>query len=84
MRSDGKLKGIPFIMVTAEAQKENIVEAIKAGVNNYIVKPFAPDTLKEKLEAVLGESKGRQREREGEERCMIRNWSRDLSRIPGR
>jgi len=84
VRSDGKLKGIPFIMVTAEGQKENIVEAIKAGVSNYIVKPFAPDTLKEKLEAVLGESKGRQREREGEERCMIRNWSRDLSRIPGR
>lgn len=53
-------------------------------MSNYIVKPFAPDTLKEKLEAVLGESKGRQREREGEERCMIRNWSRDLSRIPGR
>ncbi|MBW1921997.1 MAG: chemotaxis response regulator CheY [Deltaproteobacteria bacterium] len=54
VRSDGKLKGIPFIMVTAEGQKENIVEAIKAGVSNYIVKPFTPDTLKEKVEAVLG------------------------------
>ena len=54
VRSDEQFKQIPFIMVTAEGQKENIVEAIKAGVSNYIVKPFAPDTLKEKLEAVLG------------------------------
>ena len=54
VRSDELLKGIPFIMVTAEGQKENIVEAVKAGVSNYIVKPFTPDTLKEKLEAVLG------------------------------
>lgn len=53
VRIDAEFKSIPFIMVTAEGQKENIVEAIKAGVSNYIVKPFTPDTLKQKLEAVL-------------------------------
>jgi two-component system chemotaxis response regulator CheY len=41
-------------MVTAEAQKENILEAIKYKVNQYIVKPFTPETLKEKLEKVFG------------------------------
>ena len=54
VRSDDKFKEIPFIMVTAEGQKENVVKAIKAGVSNYIVKPFTPETLKEKLEKVLG------------------------------
>jgi len=54
VRSDEKFKDIPFIMVTAEGQKQNVVEAIKAGVSNYIVKPFTPETLKEKLEKVLG------------------------------
>ncbi|MDP2862166.1 MAG: response regulator, partial [Desulfobacterales bacterium] len=39
VRADEQLKGIPFVMVTAEAQKENIIEAVKAGVNSYIVKP---------------------------------------------
>ncbi len=40
-------------MVTAEALKENIVEAVKAGVNNYVVKPFTAETLKEKIEAIF-------------------------------
>lgn len=53
IRADDKYKNIPFIMVTAEGQKDNVVEAIKAGVSNYVVKPFTPDTLKEKLEKVL-------------------------------
>lgn len=47
-------KPIPFIMVTAESKTENVVEAKKAGVNNYIVKPFNAATLKQKLESVLG------------------------------
>lgn len=55
VRSDEKLKDIKFIMVTAEAQKENVLEAIKHGVNQYVVKPFTPETLKEKLEKVLGD-----------------------------
>ncbi len=53
VREDEKLKSIPFIMVTAEGQKENVIEAVKAGVSNYIVKPFTPETLSEKLEKVF-------------------------------
>ncbi|WP_038055142.1 response regulator [Thermodesulfobacterium hydrogeniphilum] len=54
VRNDPNLKDIVFIMVTAEAQKDNVIEAIRHGVNQYIVKPFTPETLKEKLEKVLG------------------------------
>ncbi|MBN2126375.1 MAG: chemotaxis response regulator CheY [Deltaproteobacteria bacterium] len=54
VRGDANLKGIPFIMVTAEGQKENVVEAVKCGVNNYIVKPFTPETFGEKLSKVFG------------------------------
>jgi len=54
VRGDENLKDVPFVMVTAEAQKENILEAIKYKVNQYIVKPFTPETLKEKLEKVFG------------------------------
>jgi len=53
LRNDDKLKGIPFLMVTAEANKENVIEAVKAGVSNYIVKPFTADTLGGKIEAIL-------------------------------
>lgn len=54
VRSDPAVAHTPFLMVTAEAQKENIIEAVKAKVNNYIIKPFTADTLSEKLEKVLG------------------------------
>ena len=54
VRSDEGLKETPFIMVTAEGQKENVIEAVKAGVSNYIVKPFTPETFNEKLEKVFG------------------------------
>ncbi len=54
MKSDDRLKGIPFVMVTAEAQKDNILEAVKTGVNNYIVKPFTADTVEQKLKKVFG------------------------------
>ncbi|RJQ48905.1 MAG: response regulator [Desulfobacteraceae bacterium] len=53
VRGDNTLKSIPFIMVTAEGMKENVVEAVKAGVTNYIVKPFTPETFSDKLQAVL-------------------------------
>jgi two-component system chemotaxis response regulator CheY len=53
VRGDDELKGIPFIMVTAEGQKENVIEAVKAGVSNYIVKPFTPETFNEKLQKVF-------------------------------
>src|SRR5689334_14228999 len=54
VRKDGKLKDMPFIMVTAESKTENVVTAKQAGVNNYIVKPFNAATLKQKIESVLG------------------------------
>ncbi len=53
IRSDDELKHLPVLMVTAEAKKENVMEALKAGVNNYIVKPFTPEVLKEKMEKVF-------------------------------
>ena len=53
IRKDDNLKEIPFIMVTAEGQKNNVVQAVQAGVNNYMIKPFTPDTLKEKIRKVL-------------------------------
>ena len=49
VRADDRYKELPFLMVTAEAEKENIIEAVKAGVSNYVVKPFTAQTLKEKL-----------------------------------
>jgi two-component system chemotaxis response regulator CheY len=49
-KADEKVKKIPFVMVTAEAQKDSVVEAIKGGVDNYIVKPFTPDKLREAIE----------------------------------
>ncbi|WP_027326948.1 response regulator [Helicobacter pametensis] len=53
-RADKRFVDIPIIMVTTEGGKVEVITAIKAGVNNYIVKPFTPQILKEKLEAVLG------------------------------
>jgi two-component system chemotaxis response regulator CheY len=53
VRGDAKLKAIPFLMVTAEAQKENVIEAAKAGVSNYIIKPFTADVLQTKMEAIF-------------------------------
>lgn len=55
VRSDIKLKELPFIMITAESKTENVVAAKEAGVSNYIVKPFNAETLKQKLGSVLGD-----------------------------
>jgi two-component system chemotaxis response regulator CheY len=52
VRTEEKLKDIPFLMITAEGKKENVLEAAKAGVSNYIVKPFTAEALQEKLEAI--------------------------------
>ncbi len=54
VRNDENLKDIPVLMVTAEALKENIIEAVKAGVSNYIIKPFTAETMQEKLEKIFG------------------------------
>lgn len=53
VRADSNLKQLPFLMVTAEADKENIIEAVKSGVSSYIVKPFNAATLKEKIEKIF-------------------------------
>jgi len=50
---DDKLKGIPVLMVTAEALQDNIIAAAKAGVNNYIIKPFDAQTLGEKINKIF-------------------------------
>jgi len=53
IRKDPDLKHLPVLMVTAEAKREQIIEAAQAGVNGYIVKPFTAGTLKEKLDKVF-------------------------------
>jgi two-component system, chemotaxis family, chemotaxis protein CheY len=53
LKSDDELKNTPFVMVTAEAQKDNIIEAVKAGVSSYIVKPFTAETVSEKLNTIF-------------------------------
>jgi len=51
----GPSQNVPFIMITAESKTENVIAAREAGVNNYIVKPFNAETLKQKIAAVLGD-----------------------------
>lgn len=53
LRASDEFRDLPVLMVTTRSVKEDIVEAMKAGVNNYIVKPFTPETLKAKIEQVL-------------------------------
>ena len=53
VRADEELKSLPFLMVTAEALQENVVVAVKAGVSNYIVKPFTSETLDEKIKKIM-------------------------------
>ncbi len=53
IRNNSELKHLPILMVTAEAKKENVILALKAGVNNYIVKPFPSEILKDKMEKIF-------------------------------
>tara|TARA_R110002110_G_scaffold119117_4_gene293461 strand:- start:514 stop:891 length:378 start_codon:yes stop_codon:yes gene_type:complete len=53
VRADGKLSSLPVLMVTAEAKRDQIVEAATAGVNGYVVKPFTAAALKEKIEKIF-------------------------------
>ena len=53
IRADNVLNNMPVLMVTAEAKKENVIDAIQAGVNNYVVKPFTAVALKEKIEKIF-------------------------------
>ena len=59
VRADENLKSLPVLLVTAEAKKEQIVEAAQAGVNGYIVKPFTSGTLKEKIEKIFERIEGK-------------------------
>ena len=52
VRAHPKMKALPFMLVTAEAEQKNIIEAVQIGVSNYVVKPFSPATFAEKLTAV--------------------------------
>ena len=54
VRADPKLAKMPVLMLTAEAKREQIVEAAQAGVNGYVIKPFTAITLKEKIDKILG------------------------------
>lgn len=58
VRSDDSLKDLPVLMVTAEAKRDQIVEAAQAGVNGYVVKPFTAATLKEKIEKIFERIEG--------------------------
>nr|WP_308389843.1 chemotaxis response regulator CheY [Acidithiobacillus sp. AMEEHan] len=62
IRADPSLRTLPVLMVTAEAKRENILEAAQAGVNGYIVKPFTAETLREKLDAIFTRLQNAQKE----------------------
>jgi two-component system chemotaxis response regulator CheY len=53
IRGDARLAKLPVLMVTAEAQRDQIIEAAQAGVNGYIIKPFTAATLKEKIDKIF-------------------------------
>lgn len=53
VRDSDEFGDLPFLMVTAEAQQENIIEAVQAGVSNYIVKPFTADVMKQKIDKIF-------------------------------
>ena len=54
VRASDDYKDIPFLMVTAEAQKQNVLDAVQAGVSNYVVKPFTAEQISDKLEKIFG------------------------------
>ena len=53
VRADADLKSLPVLMVTAETEKEKVLEAVQSGVNNYIVKPFTAEVLMEKINKIF-------------------------------
>ncbi len=56
IRQDARFKDMPVLMVTAEAQKENVLAAVQAGVSSYIVKPFTAAALKERIDSILAKA----------------------------
>ncbi|GAB6161715.1 chemotaxis response regulator CheY [Desulfothermus naphthae] len=57
VRASEEFADIPFLMVTAEGQQENVIEAVQAGVSNYIVKPFTPETFEQKIKKIFEKKK---------------------------
>jgi two-component system chemotaxis response regulator CheY len=57
IRGSDKMGRVPFLMITAEAQRENIIQAAKAGVSQYIVKPFTAEALQQKLDSIFHKAK---------------------------
>lgn len=57
VRASEEFSDIPFLMVTAEGQQENVFEAVQAGVSNYIVKPFTPETFEQKIKKIFEKKK---------------------------
>ena len=57
VRTDARMKGLPFVLVTAENEQAQVIEAAKAGVSNYIVKPFNPNDFRTKLQAAYDKHK---------------------------
>ena len=57
VRADARLCKMPVLMLTAEAKRDQIIEAAQAGVNGYVIKPFTAETLKEKLDKIIGAGK---------------------------
>lgn len=53
VRGTEQIKGLPFLMVTAEAEQSNVVTAVQSGVDNYVVKPFSAQTLKDKINTIF-------------------------------
>lgn len=53
VRAGGPHKAVPFLMVTAEAQKQNVLEAVQSGVSNYVVKPFTAEAIADKLQKII-------------------------------
>jgi len=53
LRADEETKALPILMVTTRSVKDDVVEALKSGVNNYVVKPFTPDTIRDKINQIL-------------------------------
>ena len=52
IKANDALKNVKILMLTAESEKEKVIEAIRAGVNNYIIKPFSPDMLEKKIREI--------------------------------
>lgn len=62
IRDDAELKEMPILMVTVESEKDKVVTAIQAGINNYIVKPFTGEVLKEKIDLIFDNTKVQMKE----------------------